>query len=280
MGYKSIVMHCNDPRRIGRLCEAAVPLARAMQGHLIGLSVMPPYLIIPAMDGAGVSVTVDQHRTAYADEQKVMKAAFLKAGSDLPRPAEWRIGDAAFTSVPQVVIEQGRAADLIVVSQADPAWERGSMMEDPIRVVMESGRPVLLVPNSGRIAVPPRRVVVAYDGRREAARAMFDAMPLLTGAEDVALVWLNPEASQPLAGDLPAVDVCAMLSRHGVKATAISAHATGADVGPELLRQAHVFGADLLVMGCYGHSRLREFILGGASRHIFARGDVPVLLSH
>ena len=115
MGYKSIVMHCNDPRRIGRLCEAAVPLARAMQGHLIGLSVMPPYLIIPAMDGAGVSVTVDQHRTAYADEQKVMKAAFLKAGSDLPRPAEWRIGDAAFTSVPQVVIEQGRAADLIVV---------------------------------------------------------------------------------------------------------------------------------------------------------------------
>jgi nucleotide-binding universal stress UspA family protein len=280
MSYKTILLHLNDARRARQALEAVVPLARAEQAHLIGLSVVPPYLIIPAMDGAGVSVTVDQHRVAYEADAAGMKAEFDRATADLPLAAEWRAADAAFTSVAATVLLNGRATDLIVASQADPEWESSSMLEDPVRLVMEAGRPVLLIPNKGRVNLPPKRVVAAYDGRREAARALFDALPLLKSATDVTLVWVNPEKVPPEAGDVPAVDICASLSRHGVKATAIDAHAIGADVGPEILRQARVNGADLLVMGCYGHSRLRELVLGGASRYVLSNMDLPVLMSH
>ena len=110
---------------------------------------------------------------------------------------------------------------------------------------------------------------------------MFDAMPLLRLAEAVNVIWINPESEPGTAGDLPAAELCAMLARHGVKCEATQASAIGADVGSELLRQAAAFGSDLLVMGCYGHSRLREFILGGASRHILQHTAVcPYCLSH
>ena len=109
---------------------------------------------------------------------------------------------------------------------------------------------------------------------------MFDAMPLLKLAESVNVVWINPEKEPAVAGDIPAAELCAMLSRQGIKSVASQASAIGADVGHELLRQATAYGSGLLVMGCYGHSRMREFILGGASKHIMQHTSIPVLLSH
>ena len=280
MAGLTMLVHLNDPRRAARLLDSAVPLARAGDAHLIGLSVLPPYIPLPAADGTGVSVTLDQHRVAYRDDIAAMHARFQAATSDLARPAEWRVADAGFETVTTSVLDQGRTADLIIASQADPAWDSSSLLEDPVRLVMESGRPVLLVPNTGRNAMPPRRITVAWDGRRESARALFDAMPWLVRADDVSIVTINPEKAGPAAGDLPAAEICASLARHGAKPQAVTAHAIGSDVGPEILRQAKMQGADMLVMGCYGHSRLRELILGGASRHVLAHMDLPVLLSH
>jgi len=280
MAYKTILVHFNDPRRAKQLLDAAVPLARNMNAHLVGLSVLPPFVVLPGMDGGGASVSIDEHRLAYVEEAKAMKATFLEATSDLPRPAEWRDEDAGFGSVASIVVDAARSADLIVASQPDPAWLNSSLREDPVRLAIEGGRPALLIPNAGRTRTPPKRALIAWNGTREAARAVFDAIPLLKHADDVGVVWINPEKSGGQAGDLPAAEICAALSRHDMKCQAIEAHATGGDAGYELLRQATSFGADLLVMGCYGHSRLREFVLGGASRDVLARMDVPVLMSH
>ncbi len=280
MAYKTILVHLNDPRRAKRLLDAAVPLARSMSAHLVGLSVLPPFVVIPGMDGGGVSVTVDEHRLAYVEEAKEMKATFLEATSDLPRPAEWRNEDAGFGSIASIVVDAARSADLVVASQPDPAWLNSSLREDPVRLAIECGRPTLLVPNTGKTRLPAKRAIVAWNGTREAARAAFDAIPLLQDTQDVGVVWINPEKSGGQAGDLPAADICASLSRHGLKCQGIEAHALGGDAGYELLRQATAFGADLLVMGCYGHSRLREFVLGGASRDVLARMELPVLMSH
>lgn len=280
MAYKTILLHLNDARRAGHLLEAAVPLARSMSAHLIGLSVVPPFVVIPTMDGAGASITVDEHREAYRLEMAKVKATFERATAQQTLLPEWRDGDAQFGTVAEVIVDQGHGADLIIASQADTEWSSSHLLEDPVRIVTESGRPLLLIPNNGARTLPPRRVTVAWNGRREAARALFDALPLLMQASDVDVVCLNPGTEKATSGDLPAAEICAALARHGVKCQASVATVPAADVGRDILRQAKAFGSDLLVMGCYGHSRLREFLLGGATRHVLAHMNLPVLMAH
>ena len=280
MAYKTILVHVHDLRRTYRLLEAAIPLARQMEAHLIGLSVLPPFILIPATDGGGATVTVEAHRDAYKEEMTQLKELFLAATRGQILQSEWREADAGFATPASAVIEHARSVDLIIAGQKDPDWTYSEMLEQPERLAIESGRPLLLVPNTGNIAMPARRISLAWNARREAARAVFDALPLLRRADEVNVVWINPERDQPSAGDLPSADICAALARHGVTCQATHASPRDGDVGVELLRQASVFGSDLLVMGCYGHSRLREFILGGASRHILKAMRLPVLMAH
>ncbi len=280
MTYKTILLHMADPRRARRLLEAAVPLARLMDAHLSALCVKPPFVVVPAVDGAGTTMTVDEHRIAYQAEVKKLKEIFEAATRGQQLKLEWREDDAGFVNVSETVIEHGRTSDLIVVSQADPTWSYTNFIEEPDRIATESGRPVLLIPNIGKNTTPAKRVTIAWNERRESARAVFDALPLLQQAEDVNVLWINPEKDQPHAGDLPGAAISTTLSRHGVRCQVSNGSAVGADVGSELLRHAAAFGSDLVVMGCYGHSRLREFILGGASRHVLAEMKCPVLMSH
>ncbi len=280
MTYKTILVHLADVERAPRLVEAAVSMADRMRAHLIGLAVMPPFVVVPAMDGTGVTVSVDQHRDAYQSDMAALKTLFTKATEGRTFQSEWREADAGFATAAGVIIEQARTADIVIVNQQDPAWRYSSMLEEPERIAIECGRPLLLIPNFGKAAMPPKIVTIAWNARREATRAVFDAMPLLQLAESVNVVWINPEKEPEVAGDVPAAELCAMLSRQGIKCVASQASAIGADVGHELLRQSQAFGSDLLVMGCYGHSRLREFILGGASKHIMQHTQLPVLLSH
>lgn len=280
MTYKTILVHLADVDRAPRLIEAAVSMADRMRAHLIGLSVMPPFVVVPAMDGTGVTVSVDQHRDAYLPDIATLKSLFDKATAGRPFQAEWREADAGFATAAGTIIEQSRTVDLVIAGQRDPAWRYADLLEEPERIAIECGRPVLLIPMHGQAKVPPKNVTIAWNARREAARAVFDAMPLLQLADSVNVIWINPEKEPEVAGDLPAAELCAMLARQGIKCVASQASAIGADVGHELLRQAQAFGSDLLVMGCYGHSRLREFILGGASKHIMQHAELPVLLSH
>ncbi len=280
MTYKTILVHLHDAARAPRLLETALPLARAMDAHLIALCVVPPYVVIPAMEGSGTTVTVEEHRDAYRTEMAQLKGMFAEATKLRAGKSEWRESDAAFATAADRIIEHGRACDLVIASQKNPAWAYSAHLEEPARLAIETGRPVLLVPNAGQISAPPKRVTVAWNGRREAARAIFDAMPLLAGADEVQVLWVDPERDQPVAGDLPGAELSATLARHGVKCLVSQASAFDADVGRELLRQADAFGSGLIVMGAYGHSRFREFLLGGASRDMLAAMNRLVLMSH
>lgn len=280
MSYKTLLAHVADPTRIERLLKAAIPLARSMDAHLVGLSVLPPYVVMPGGETSGASITIDEHRIAYQSEMRQLKESFLTATAGQTFPSEWREADSVFESVSSVVLDHGRSVDLMIASQQDPKWSYSHLMEDNVRIAMQAGRPLLLVPNAGELRLPAKRVTVAWNARREAVRAVFDALPMLQAADSVNVLWINPEREKHLAGDLPGDEICMTLARHGVKCEASSATAIGADVGPELLRQATAYGSDLIVMGCYGHSRLREFILGGVSRHVLAAAQIPVLLSH
>ncbi len=280
MTYKTILLHLHDIERAPRLIEVAASLARVMDAHLIALCVVPPYGVIPAMEGSGTTVTVEEHRDAYRLEMAQLKAIFDRETRSHVATSEWREADAGFGTALDRIIEHGRACDLVIASQANQSWAYSAHLEEPARLVIEIGRPVILVPNSGPLKSPPKRVTIAWNGRREAARAVFDSLPMLTGAEEIQVLWVDPERDQPHSGDLPGADLSATLARHGVKCVVSQASAVNTDVGREMLRQADAFGSDLLVMGAYGHSRFREFLLGGASRDVLSVMNRLVLMSH
>lgn len=175
----------------------------------------------------------------------------------------------------ELAIEQARTADLVVVGQSNPEGEDDFSIPD--HLALESGRPVLVVPYAGSFDSIGKRVMVTWNGTREAARAIGDAIPFLAGAEEVVVLAVNA----PGETHTSCKDVVAQLERHGIKAKAqhITASA-GMSVADTVLSSLSDNGSDLLVMGAYGHSRMREMVLGGVTRSILGHMTVPVLLSH
>jgi len=281
MAYKTVLVHCNDKRRIARVGEAAATIAKRFQAHLIGVSVTPPVAVIPSgMPGTPDAIVLDEHCMAYRNNNPALRAAFEAAAGGSGAGIEWREADAGNANFGDVVLQQARAADLIVAAQTEVGWQGSAYLDVADRLAVESGRPVLIVPNEGLHEAYGRNVLVAWNARREAARAVFDALPLLERARQVKVVWVNPQEEGGPSTDVPAADICAALARHGVRCEATEAVRPHAEVGETLLMRAAEYGADLLVMGCYGHSRLREFVLGGASRHVLQHMRMPVLMSH
>jgi nucleotide-binding universal stress UspA family protein len=144
-------------------------------------------------------------------------------------------------------------------------------------LALESGRPVLIVPNMGSHHPIPKRIVVGFTDKREATRAVFDALPLLQRADNVTVIEVDPRPGPETAEIRSAL--CATLSLHGVTCETDTTRSRHGDVGDALLACCERMKADLLVMGCYGHSRLREFVLEGASRHLLQGMTLPVLMS-
>ena len=281
MAYKTVLVHCNDKTRSVRAMQAAADVAQRFQAHLVGVSVVPPVAIIPAgMPGAPDAIVLEEHCVAYRRDSPDLRAAFEAAAGGRSSGVEWREAEAGSSTVADVVLQHARAADLVIASQSDPGWQWTAYFDIADRLAVESGRPVLIIPKDGSHKGFGKKVLVAWNARREAARAVFDALPLLQQAQEVKVIWVNPQDEGGVASDVPAGDICVALARHGVKCEATEVARPQTSVGRTLLMRAAEYGSDLLVMGCYGHSRLREFVLGGASRHVLDHMTIPVLMSH
>lgn len=276
MTYKTILVHCNDKRRIDAVLAPALAIASMFESHVTALSVVPPVSVISA--GPEVPpVVVDAHCELYRRDVPAMRQRFEKAIAGRPVTSEWCDMDADAFGVIDVVVKWGRKADLIVALQTDADWFGSEWLDVADRVVMQSGRPVLIVPNGRPSAQIGSRILVAWNGRREAARAVFDAVPMLKRATAVKVVHASESNTDADRSDL---DICTTLARHGVQVEKTQAIAADAGAGPALMAEANAFDADLVVMGCYGHSRLREFVFGGATRHFLNKMHTPVLMSH
>ncbi len=278
MSIKTILLHVNDERRIAGLVDATAHLATRHEAHLTGLYVMPP---VPTYGTTSIGTGMIKSGLAtFREEARRAQASFEAACKGRPFVTEWRLINPGHVGVAETVMDHGRAADLIVTSQRDRSFEFSALLDVPERLAIESGRPVLIIPHSGRFAQFGKRVTIAWNGRREAARATFDALPLLKMAESVRILWINPQDDRARAGDLPTAEIAGALARHGVKCEAATAVASGIKVEDALLSSLTDDGSNLLVMGAYGHSRLREFVFGGATRHVLDHMTVPVLMSH
>jgi nucleotide-binding universal stress UspA family protein len=177
------------------------------------------------------------------------------------------------------VVRYGHASDLVVVGQSDESAGRDTTVHGLAgHVLMEVGRPVLVVPSAGEFSGVPKNIVVAWDGSREAAVALHASLPALRGARVTLLSLRHPRDGDD-AQRLLMHDMIQFLLRHGVQARAES-EVTEIGIADALLSRVSDLGADLLVMGAYSHSRLRERILGGVTRQILAQMTVPVLMAH
>ena len=191
------------------------------------------------------------------------------------RTIEWRT---ARQDLPEAIALNARYADLLIAAQPLPDTEgagEAQRLQDSLTLV--SGRPVLFVPYAGRFPVVGRKILLAWDASREAARAVSDSLPFLKGAQWVRVVVFNPGR---MHGEVPGADVGLYLARHGVKVSTASRVNKGVGIGELILSEAADCGADLLVMGSYGHSRVREIVLGGATRTLLESMTLPVLMSH
>ena len=281
MAYRTILAHLNDERRMMRLLGPTIALAERWNAHMIAASALPPVYVLPAgAPGIGDPIVIDEHRKSYQKEAARVEVAVREATAGRALVTEWRLEDAKTSSVAACIGAIARCSDLIVASQTDAEWPGSHSHDIAERLITESGRPVLLIPNAGHFEKIGNRVLLAWNSTREAARATFDALPFLKLAEEVIVISVNADQDPAGTGTVATADICATLARHSVKCTALNRQGTSTDAGRTLLAVAADRNCDLLVMGCYGHSRLREFVLGGATRTVLASMPIPVLMSH
>jgi nucleotide-binding universal stress UspA family protein len=183
---------------------------------------------------------------------------------------EWRATEGDVTDTVKV---HARYADLAIVGQSP----EDAIDDVAAGVFLGAGRPVLIVPRYGTFPTLGERVLIAWDGGREACRAVNDALPLMRQARHVVVLSVNARETPGLE---PGDDIALHLARHGITVETSAQHATDIDVASLLLSRASDLSADLLVMGGYGHSRLREIMLGGVTRKILGEMTLPVLMSH
>jgi nucleotide-binding universal stress UspA family protein len=275
MDYKSIVVFLDSSRRSDARMDFAVDLALRHGAHLSGVYVEFSTLF-PAGPDPAAGMLLAKLDEYLAVERSRTERRFAEAARRAGLAYDWsflRGPDARLAPV------RARTCDLAIVGQTDPDDPESKFAAGfPETVVMGAGRPVLFAPYTGPLATDFRRVLVAWDGSREAARAVADALPLLVRATSVAVV--SVEAMSDPRETLPRLDVGGYLSRNGVKAEIQVIPGVEISVGEWLLSQAASVSADLMVTGAYGHARMREWILGGVTRTLLRSMPLPVLMSH
>jgi nucleotide-binding universal stress UspA family protein len=279
MGIKDILVQVDGAKSAPARYAAAIETAQFYSAHLTGLclAVEPP---VPAtVLGMVPPEAIASQREAVREQAETAMADFRLTVERTGVHGEGRIVQVLDFDAVDVFVQHARHSDLVILAQQDPIDFLPLGPDFATDVVMGCGRPAIIFPFIGAPPVLGQRVLVAWDGGREAARAINDALPILKRAHAVTVLSVNPEVTSDDKRDAGA-DISLHLARHGVKVTAARTIARETPVGDVILADIADNSIDLLVMGAYGHSRLREWALGGVTRHILAHMTVPVFLSH
>lgn len=277
MSYKTILVHIDDTSRSESRIQIAAEMASKSGAHLIGVADTGVSRFV-YQDGNinGVDPSLLSH-LEYLRERATQNVADFKTLAAKLGVASFA-GEIAQDDACSGIGSRTRYCDLVILGQTSPDETSPTVMDDfPEYMILNSGRPVLVIPYTGEFTQIGKHPLLAWDGSRAATRAITDAIPLLCTADLVSVVIINPTSD--LHGEQPGADIVQYLARHGIKLE-VSVHHTKLDVGNALLSIASDLDSDLIVMGGYGHSRFREMIMGGATRNILENMTIPVMLSH
>lgn len=281
MAFRAILTVTSDAKTLSNGLERVAALALAEDAHLdvLGMAVDRVTLGYSYI-GAGIEVlqiAQEQLNESAKELDGQLTAEIGKQRFGLRAAVETAVVQMA--AITDLVALRARYADLVVLP-LPYGKDRGNESEIILEAALFEGQaPVLVLPERDGAVLPPRRVVIAWNGSRESLNAVRAAMPLLKGAERVIITMVDPSPKGVDRSD-PGGLLCQMLVRHGVKAEVAVLARSLPRISDVLAQQLRDVDADLLVMGAYGHSRFRESILGGATRHMLETAQVPVLMAH
>lgn len=276
MAYKTILVHIDTSQRVSDTIKIAVDMAIGCDAHLIGIA---------ATGLSGLSYLAGERAASLIDLLASIETSANEALLKFKKTAresgvksfEGRLLD---EDAGTAICLQARYSDLVIIDQIDPAVRSSFVRSDfPEYVILHSDRPVLTIPYAGQFEIAGKKIVVAWDAGKEAARAVHNALPILLKAEVVQIVIFNPSGEQKKHEQEPGSEIVRYLARFNIKAE-VSVQVNTLDPGNSLLSYVADCSADLLVMGAYAHSRYREIFLGGMTNTILKNMTIPVLFSH
>jgi nucleotide-binding universal stress UspA family protein len=274
---KDIVVNLTGAAPQEFAADYAISLATLFHAHIAGVGFVYEPVIPGTVLGGIPTDLIEAQREENTKAAKAATSRFEAAAVQAGLSAEVRILDASVAGAADLFARIARRYDLAVVGQARP--KEGATEELLIEgALFESGRPIVVVPHVQTRAATLERVLVCWDGSRPATRAIADALPFLRHAKAIDIVAVSGERGK--GGELAGTNMARHLARHGLRVELKRVSAGNADVPSAIRSHAAETGADFMVMCGYGHSRLREFILGGVTRTILTSSTVPVLMSH
>ena len=276
MAYRTILVHADDTASSDARIEFAARLALAENAHLIGTAMTGVSRFLYdtiSVDAGAPNIQPYLETLRQRAEERLVKFENIVKRIGVASYEKRRSDDEAAGAISM----QARYCDLVVLGQFDPEDKTPADANLPQYVAMNSACPVLIHPYRKSFPNAGQRVLVAWNASTEAARAVRHALPILKKAKIVELVVFNPDTVSHgmQSGD----DIALFLARHDVKVN-VMREKTNTDVGSSLLSLADGLNSDLLVMGCYGHSRFREVLMGGATRSVLRSMKIPVLMAH
>jgi nucleotide-binding universal stress UspA family protein len=261
MTIKHILVPVSGTEADDARLDEAIALAKSNGAHVTALHVKSKPAIFPVGPAGDIPLAlIEEQEREIEQRARTAEAKVLTKAEEARFDIEWVCADG---DVASVIGTHARYADLVIAS---PDLTRD--------LVFESGAPVLAFPKGARANVP-KHALIAWNGSRESARAVHDVMPLIENIDQVDVVVIDPQEGQAIGADL-----ARSLGRHGIAAEVRERKSEKRDIGELLLEEAKISGADLLIMGAYGHSRLREWVFGGATETALEEAAIPVLLSH
>jgi len=278
MSLRTVLVHVDDSERSAARAALAAAVAAGFHAELVGVYLVPGNAMSPSVAALLPADVVNATLRRDGDAQHAAEQLFRDAAARSGVAAQWR----APAGPPlEAAVAHARGGDLFVMGQAEPGDSDQRFDGELLTTtILTSGRPVLVVPYTGAAATTGTHVLVAWDGGREAARAVADAMPFLERARQVTLMAARPAATDRSEDDAALAQGIAYLRAHDVAAGVSIEGDAETGVGERLLSRAADLGADLVVMGAYAHPRLRSIVLGGVTRTMLRAMTVPVLMSH
>ncbi|MBX9457835.1 MAG: universal stress protein [Rhizobium sp.] len=275
MPVKTIAVILTQAETARPIFEAAEAIASEHGAHVIALhgEVIDPPPVLSPLDLPDSSVIASLYDAAAERSQRI-KAVFDDWAARSGVSCEWRAFKGSSGAATVGLIDSVRAADLVVASQP----QQGNVGEHDA-ILFDGGRPILFIPWIEKEFKQFKRVLIAWDGSRGVARATFDALSLLHAAAEIEIFTVDARSSDERPADLAAAEIAASLARHGLKVNTLSQASEKLPISAVLENRCSDFGADLMIMGAYGTSRIMERIFGGATHVLLESMTVPVLMS-
>lgn len=273
-----IAIHMRNDSGVGRRLRAAIQLAREHKAKIIGVYLPDIAAHHISEDAEAARQILGAHERALAEQAEV-RQMFVEQTATANIPAQWRTPQGP---ADEALALHARHCDLLILSKPGNK-DNGSnaMLYLPESVVMMAGKPVLVIPAVGDVPPIGRHVLFCWDHRREAARAFTDAAPILRAATRLVVLEVNPKEDQLRRQDVHDTDFAEYCEALGYpQPQRVVKQGEGHGVGNAILNASTDYDSDLIIMGAYGHSRMREWIMGGASRTLLNSMTVPVLFSH